>query len=124
MALAVAAGGLIGTACHPPNLVQAFGFNRTGRVSTDGHSVSLRGTIACQYPEPVHLVMATAQGFSPQTPPSIECDGPELKQWAQTFYDGDTVQPTGSTLVTIQAWTGFGDHSPDFMTASHEALLK
>ena len=120
---AVAAAGLLGTACHPPNKLQAFSISRTGHVSVDGHSVSLRGTVACDYPGRVDLVMTTAQGFSPEIAPAITCDGPKVQRWAQTFYDADTVQPKGGTIVTIQAWTGMGDHSPYSTTVSSEVSL-
>jgi hypothetical protein len=118
----VAASALVGTACHPTNEVLAFGISRSGGVSADGHSVTLGGTVACDYQGTVRLFMSTTQGFSPDIAPSITCSGPELQQWVQTFQDS-TVQPKGATYVTIEACTDCGGHSEDSMTVTRTVFL-
>lgn len=126
-AFAVAAVALLGAACTPaPNELTAFGISRYGEVSANGHDVTLRGTVACERPGNVDLFMFTADGFSPETAPTIECDGPELQHWAQTFHDADTVQPERRTWVSIEVrlWqVGEPYENEDWMDVSRSVEL-
>jgi hypothetical protein len=120
----VAALGLLGTACTPPNEL-TLTLGRFGSVSSDGHTVTLGGTIACAQPGVVVLYMGTSTGFSGGSV-TMHCpDAGDTESWAASFGDLDDTQPRGEHTASVSAYLfdADDDEQDDYVTVARKVTL-
>ena len=87
VAVAVAAVGLLGTACEPPMEI-TLGVSRTATLNESTNDITFRGTVACtRGGEPVDIWIDIVQDGVSGSWGSIGvgCEGPDPVPWSVTY---------------------------------------